>query len=238
MDFKKKIKILVKKIIKPFQKTFFKKKNEIDYYLYKYNSYEEYKNEQVLHNKRKLNNIWADKKTLTRVADILFKQFGRDIKIKGLCHGSRNGFEQNYLRSISKNIEAVGTDISDTAVNYENSLQWDFHEINEEWTGQKDFIYTNSLDQSWQPKKAIEIWFSQLKKNGLLIIEHTDAHGPEGASKMDPFGVRPKVMPYILTMWFGSQISIEHSVDTKDNINLEAWLYILRKNVPNVLAIK
>ena len=70
--------------------------------------------------------------------------------------------------------------------------------------------------------------------NGVLIIEHTKAHGPQGASEMDPFGVRPMVLPYILTMWFGSQISIEHSVAPKKNNNLDAWLFVIKKNVEKV----
>lgn len=54
---------------------------------------------------------------------------------------------------------------------------------------------------------------------------------------MDPFGVRPTVMPYILSMWFGSQISIEHSVDLKANTSVNAWLFVIRKNVNNVVLI-
>ena len=63
-----------------------------------------------------------------------------------------NGFEQNYLREFSNKINAIGTDISDTAKNYENSVQWDFHDINEDWEDANHFIYTNSLDQSGNQK--------------------------------------------------------------------------------------
>ena len=66
------------------------------------------------------------------------------------------------------------------------------------------------------------------------LFLNTAAQGPEGADKVhDPFGVRPKVLPYILTLWFGAQISIEHStVDKKENgRRLDAWLFIVRKNV-------
>ena len=48
---------------------------------------------------------------------------------------------------------------------------------------------------------------------------------------MDPFGVRPTVMPYVLSMWFGSQISIEHSVEKKSNMDTDAWIFVIRKNV-------
>tara|TARA_Y100000589_G_scaffold260307_1_gene250213 strand:+ start:309 stop:482 length:174 start_codon:yes stop_codon:yes gene_type:complete len=54
---------------------------------------------------------------------------------------------------------------------------------------------------------------------------------------MDPFGVRPTTMPYVLTMWFGSQISIEHSLEKKSNTGREAWLFVIRKNVDKVKLI-
>jgi hypothetical protein len=211
-----------------------KKKSLLDFYLYNYSSYEEYKNTQIFHNKRKINAVWADEKTLSIIANILHEKFSENKKIIGICHGSRNGFEQNYLMKISNKIDAFGTDISPTANDYKNSIQWDFHNINEKWINSKDFVYTNSLDQSWQPKVAIQTWLSQLKKDGILIIEHTDAHGSDGTSKMDPFGARPTSLPYVFTMWFGTQISIEHKSDYKSNNNRKVWLFILKKNQENV----
>ena len=75
-----------------------------------------------------------------------------------------------------------------------------FHDVNDEWKNKFDFIYTNSLDQSWKPKQALVVWLEQLSKNGVLIIEHTELHGPKGASEKDPFGVKLNVVPYVLTM--------------------------------------
>ena len=69
------------------------------------------------------------------------------------------------------------------------------------------------------------------------MIEHTVAHAPAAASEMDPFGVQPKVMPYVLSMWFGSQISISHSVAKKSNMDKEAWLFVVRKNQDDVKLI-
>ena len=225
------------KILKPFGLIITREKNLIDYYLYDYKSYEEYRDIQIFHNKRKINSVFADEKTLDRVGKILLKEFHSLKKIKGICHGARNGFEQNYLRGKFDKIDAIGTDISETAKDYQNSNQWDFHDINKDWIENNEFVYTNSLDQSWQPKTAVTTWLSQLKVNGILIIEHTVEHGPAGTSEMDPFGVRPTVMPYILSMWFGSQISIEHSVGLKANTSVNAWLFVIKKNVNNVVLI-
>ena len=219
--------------MKPLGYAIVKKKDTVDFYLHDYPSYERYREVQIFHNKRKIESIWADKQTLNRVAEIVAEK-KQTQPIRGLCHGTRNGFEQNYLNSLSLGIEALGTDISETASDYENSVQWDFHDIKDEWKDRFDFVYTNSLDQSWKPKEALTVWLQQLNRNGILIIEHTEAHGPSGASEMDPFGVRPLVVPYVLTMWFGSQISISHSVGRKDNYDLDAWLFVISKTVDEV----
>ena len=43
---------------------------------------------------------------------------------------------QNYsLNKIIPNSNIIGTDISTTALNFENSIQWDFHDQKEEWIG-------------------------------------------------------------------------------------------------------
>ena len=238
MRLKSLVKNLVNFILKPAGFSVVPSKSIQDYYLHKYSSYEEYAHVQIHWNKVKLNNIWADEGTLNRVRDILISEFGDAEKINGICHGTRNGFEQNFLRSLSKTFDVIGTDISETATDYENSVQWDFHNVNPAWSGNQDFVYTNSLDQSWQPHVAVETWLSQLKENGILIIEHTHAHGPSGASEMDPFGVKPTVMPYVLTMWFGSQISISHSVAKKSNMDKDSWLFVLKKNQHSVSLIK
>ena len=147
-----------------------------DFYLHEYGSYEEYKAVQTFHNKRKINRVWADASTLDLVADRVLKEF-EEREIRGLCHGARNGFEQNHLAE-KLVASVIGTDISDTAADFPNSVEWDFHDENPEWTGKFHFLYTNSLDQSWKPKEALNVWLAQLRPGGLLFIEHSDSHGP------------------------------------------------------------
>ena len=230
------MKKLFKSILAYFGYEVVHKTRLIDYCLYKYKSYSEYKKIQIKYNKLKLNNIWADKTTLKRVA--LEVQNSNQKVILGLCHGSRNGFEQNYLNSLSKKFKIIGTDISDTANKYFNSVQWDFHKVKKNWVNKFDFVYSNSLDQSWKPQQALCVWLNQIKRSGIVIIEHTDGHGPKNSNKIDPFGVRPNVMPYILTKWFGDQISLSHSVAKKKNKNLDAWLFVIKKNKNKVKIIK
>ena len=44
---------------------------------------------------------------------------------------------------------------------------------------------------------------------------------------MDPFGVRPVAFPYVLTEWFGENIKLSHSVESKSNMAEDAWLFFI-----------
>ena len=206
------------------------KKRLLDYVLYPYSSYEDYRDTQIRYNLKKISNVFADEKTLLRVAAIVNES--KPNPAFGICHGSRNGFEQKTLSGLL-NCQVIGTDISPTASEFENSVCWDFHEVNESWKGSADFVYTNSLDQSWNPRAALETWLGQLSKDGVLIIEMTEGHGPTEASSMDPFGVKPTVFPYLLTQYFGSGVTIKHSIDEKYGAGSNrkaknAWLFEIR----------
>ena len=124
----------------------------------------------------------------------------------------------------------IGTDISETAKDYKNSVVHDFHDVNKEWLNNFDFVYSNSLDQSFDPKKALQTWLDQIKQNRFIIIEHTDQHGVISSGKMDPFGVEANFFPYLLTEWFGHLISIKIIKGVKKNKNnAPVFLFILKK---------
>ena len=53
----------------------------LDYSLHKYNSYDEYKAVQIKHNKLKLNNVWADEKILTFIANSVINDFQEKSRI-------------------------------------------------------------------------------------------------------------------------------------------------------------
>ncbi len=40
---------------------------------------------------------------------------------------------RNFLMIMLKILKIIGSDISDTANNFKNSVVWDFHEINDAW---------------------------------------------------------------------------------------------------------
>ena len=226
------------KILKERGLEIVQKKKLLDYYLHKYDSYEQYKEAQIKLNKKKLNLVWADEKTLKKVADIIkksnSKQNEKKNKIFGICHGTRNGFEQKFLKSEIANSDIIGTDISETVLEFEDSVHWDFHDEKKEWLEKFDFVYSNSLDQSWKPKLALSSWLNQIKLNGLIILEHSIYHSPEHADEGDPFGVRPTVMSYILTDWFGHNISVSHCILEKKKcvfFKHQSLVIYLKKNL-------
>ena len=208
------------------------------FYLHEFSSYDRYREVQILHNKRKIDVVWADEDTMDRVADIAAAAHPGDGPIRGICHGTRNGFEQRYLNGLGRGIQAIGTEISDTATDFEDTVQWDFHDVNPEWEGAFDFVYSNSFDHAWKPREALAVWLNQLTDTGVVIIEHTRGHGPTYASEMDPFGVDPIAMPYYLSQWFGMQISISHSVAKKKGMDHDAWLFVLAKHVKTVTPLE
>ncbi len=214
----------------------FKSKAFIDFYLHEYRSYEQYREVQIYHNIRKIKRVWADAGTLDVMADRLVDMFGTG-EIKGICHGSRNGFEQNHLNARSSGFKVIGTDISPTANDYPDSVEWDFHDENPEWAEAFDFVYSNSLDQSWQPRKALETWFGQIKRNGVLVIEHSDEQSPVAAGEMDPFGVRPVAFPYVIADWFGHQVSISFRECHKANLKKKSWLFFIKKHADHVTVL-
>ena len=198
--------------------------------IHQYKSYDEYKETQIHYNKQKIDKIWADKDTLKIISNFL-KENIQSNNIKGICHGSRNGFEQKCFREEILNSEVIGTDISETALNFENSVVHDFHEEKNEWLNNFDFVYSNSLDQSYDPKKALNAWLKQIKKDRYIIIEHSDQHAVRASNKMDPFGVEVNFFPYLLTEWFGHLISIQMIKDIKSNKNnAPVFFFILKKN--------
>ena len=197
--------------------------------IYKYKNYDEYKDTQIFFNKQKINKVWADENTLKIVSNFL-KENIKSEKIKGLCHGSRNGFEQKCFINEIPNAEVIGTDISETANDYENSIVHDFHDEKKEWIENFDFVYSNSLDQSYDPEKALNTWINQVKKDRYVIIEHSDQHGVISSGKMDPFGVEANFFPYLLTEWFGHKISLKIIKSIKKNKNdAPVYFFIIKK---------
>ena len=189
--------------------------------------YAEYRATQIKYNKRKLDHVWADKTTLSKVVDDLR---AHGLGETGICHGARNGFEVTWFREHLGG-DIIGTDISETATEFSHMQVWDFHADNPDWLGKFDFVYTNSLDQAMEPARALNAWAKQIKPRGRIYIEHTMAHSATGAGAMDPFGAHPMAMPYLFFIWGRDSYSLTDilEIGAKDNNELRAWIFVLTR---------
>lgn len=211
------------------------KAKDSDFLLHEFSSYEDYRSTQIATNERKLQHVWADEQTLDLVVERVNKEFEPTTSMFALCHGTRNGFEQNYIAS-KINGDILGTDIAPSASQFPRSVVWDFHDAKEEWRGKCHFVYSNSIDQSWKPKLALSTWIDQLRLGGLLFLEHSRDQSTETARKSDPFGVSPKYLPYVLCEWFGHAVSIEvihtqkgESTTWKKNVGMPTWIFVIKR---------
>ena len=98
--------------------------------------YEKYRKTQVFHNRRKIDQVWADEETLSVIASYIKTHV--PVVRAGICHGTRRGYEQaEFSRQLG--CPVIGTEISDSAGKFANTVQWDFHEQKVEWRNRFSF---------------------------------------------------------------------------------------------------
>jgi hypothetical protein len=224
---KRMLRALVDAPLKPFGFTIVNKRAFDLFYQHDYGEggYERYRASQIATNKRKFDKVFADEKTLTVVAD--------DVKVKGItgpgiCHGARNGWEIERLREML-GAEVIGTDISETAATVPNMVVHDFHDHNPDWVGKFGFVYSNSLDQAFDPKKALLAWTEQLAPGGAIYIEHTMQHSAAGAGEMDPFGAHAMLMPYLFFEWGKGVFQMTDMLQLKAKAkDVDVWVFVLQ----------
>ena len=162
--------------------------------LYRYKNYSHYKKVQVEGNIKKINQSWVVEKNIKYLSSFL-KNEVPNLKF-GICHGTRRGKEQEWF-SKYLSINVIGTEISPTATQFPNTIQWDFHDVKPEWINNIDFIYSNSFDHSYKPKECLDAWMSCIKKSGMLILEWTTGH--IGVDELDPFGATLDAYKILIT---------------------------------------
>jgi hypothetical protein len=176
--------------------------------------YEGYRHIQIKGNKDKLKNVWAAEEDIAFLSEYIQRTIG-PVSF-GLCHGTRRGKEQEwFLKHLGCRV--LGTEISDTATQFPNTIQWDFHEIKSEWIDGVDFIYSNSFDHSYDPEKCLKAWMSCVRKNGVCILEHSSEHLPHSVSKLDPFGAELILMPYLITTWGAGKFCVREILGAPSN---------------------
>jgi len=188
--------------------------------------YNQYKKIQEEGNKRKIDKSWVQRENIEFLCSLIGRaQFG-------ICHGTRRGLEQKWFSEILE-CNVIGTEISDTASNFPNTIQWDFHDDKTEWHGKADFIYSNSLDHAYDPAKALINWMKCLSHDGVCIIEHSSMH--EGSSKLDPFGADIEIIPYLILQWANGQFCV---TDIRDAPNKPPKVHYIKflflKNIGDI----
>lgn len=136
--------------------------------IYKYKDYEEYVEWQTKTNKSKITWTFVREDVINKLAKL-----SPDAK-NIICHGTRNGTEQKHFLKNFPNAYIIGTEISDTATQFEMTVQHDFMEQREEWIEKFDIVYSNSFDHSIRPEDTLAVWKQQLNQNGHLFLEYSE----------------------------------------------------------------
>jgi hypothetical protein len=160
--------------------------------------YARYRAVQQAGNQAKLEQTWVLEENVRFLADYILKEQPKPSF--ALCHGVRRGNDQEWFREYL-GCEVIGTEISPSATQFPHTIQWDFHEAKQEWLNAVDFIYSNSFDHSFDPCACLTTWVSTLKVGGICILEHSDKHGPNSVTELDPFGADIIEMPFLIAMW-------------------------------------
>ena len=144
--------------------------------IYPFDSYEEYVKIQTEINKEKLGWVYAKPLVIERIA--------REIKFAGtvLCHGTRNGAEQKMFLKHWPHAEVLGTEISDTATQFEHTVEWDMQKQKKEWIGKWDVVYSNAFDHCIYPDETLQTWRDQLSTDGSLFLEYSERQSVYQAS--------------------------------------------------------
>ena len=136
--------------------------------LHKYRSYRQYRRLQSKKNRKRIDTVWANPDVIQAIADYV-KQHIPDAKF-GICHGAKHGWEVKELKD-QLGFDILGTDISKTAKEFEDVIQWDFHEVKDEWRAAVDFIYSNSFDHTYDPDLCIDRWMSCIRPPGACFVD-------------------------------------------------------------------
>lgn len=191
--------------------------------------YETYREIQNVGNKLKLDYQWVGREQIKFIAELI-KEFGPEKVTFGLCHGTRRGNEQLWLTEcLGGNPNVIGTEIADSATEFPNTVQWDFHKVNPEWVGAADFVYSNSWDHSYDPELAFGVWINSLRSGGLLILDWTEGHSESGVTEMDPFGASLAGLQALLDRSFANEGNVVACRKGDCHQNQQIWTIVYRK---------
>lgn len=199
--------------------------------LMQYKDYNHYVSAQIEANKAKLAGVWAVKKEIIKISDYV-KAYVPDCSF-GICHGVRNGWEVKQFKALL-NTDVIGTEISETANQFEDVIQWDFHKIKDEWIDNVDFIYSNSWDHSYDPPYCLDQWMKCIKPSGRCFIEWSIFHGEESVDETDCFGASIEEYKKIIN----KKYQMENIIEIRLSIMKQIVKHILKYGISGILSIK
>ena len=132
----------------------------------------EYKRAQRQNFRKGFNNTWVTKEVGKKLAAGVLDILAQQPRV-GICHGVRNGTEMRMLQSRFPKAEIWGTDLDPNVLlqDIDNCICLDFHEALPNWERKFDFVYSNALGHSNNPRKALKVWFSTLRLGGVCVIQ-------------------------------------------------------------------
>lgn len=200
-----------------------------DFVLHQYPDSETYREVQIAGNKAKLRMQFVKESHIRILSEYISEQMGQTTF--GICHGTRRGAEQVWFQHyLLGNPNIIGTEISDTADQFPNTLQRDFHEVYPIWAESADFVYSNSWDHAYKPEKAFSAWFGSLRPGGRLLLDYTKGHSREAANALDPFGIDYDALIFLLGKLFGNKATLLNSIDTRrTNKDYRARVIVVEK---------
>lgn len=183
-------------------------KNQKLFSVFKQKSLSSYKEIQIKRNKLQLskNASYVNLKDIKNISNFLNKKI--KSKLVGICMGTRDNKEVSYFMKNLKNSKVIGTDISPTILNFENTVMWNFNIYNPKWQNKFDFLYTNSFDHCTDPKKTLRIWLKYIKKNSYIFIDHSTSHGKRRHTFTDPCAIETELFPYLVLDWLKGNCAI------------------------------
>lgn len=179
--------------------------------------YEAYRRVQVEGNLKKLGNVWATREGVALAAGYLRANLAAPPRF-GICHGTRRGLEQKWFAEELR-CRVIGTEISPSAASFENTIEWDFHEVKPEWLGAADFIYSNSWDHSYDPRACFAGWMRCVRPGGFCVLEHTDFHRPAAVNRLDPFGIELDALVALLNGLGAGEYAVRDILEAGDERN-------------------
>lgn len=174
-----------------------------------------YKRIQTLGNKMKLDMQFVSEDHIKILADFLNERLPNASY--GICHGTRQGLEQVWFsKHLDGNSTVIGTEISDTATEFPNTIQWDFHDVKDEWIRKIDFIYSNSWDHSYDPKVLFPAWVSCLRPGGMMLVDYSWGQTKRRADVLDAFGTSEKGLRDLLIETCGASGALVDTIEGAD----------------------